>query len=143
MRNLMGRLNARTDEELQRIGIAWQVPSTARDRAALIAQLMRAMTDLRATRDFWMRRPLDEREMIAFYVAADADDGFTIDQLAEQLQAEPSVVRATATRLYQAGALASNARGQTLSVGELPRLFCRVSLGNCSRAFRTSSMPAT
>ena len=56
MRNLMGRLNTRTDEELQRISIAWLVPGTARDRAALIAQLMRSMTDLRATRDFWMRR---------------------------------------------------------------------------------------
>ncbi len=129
MRNLMGRLNARTDEELQRISIAWLLPGTARDRAALIAQLMRAMTDLRATRDFWMRRSQDERAMIALYVATDADQGFTIDELAARLGADEAAARATATRLYQAGALATNARQQTLSVGELPRLFLPRELG--------------
>lgn len=123
MRNLMGRLNARTDDELRRLSIAWMLPSTARDRAALIAQLMRAMTDLRATRDFWMRRPSDEREMIALYLEIDASDGLTIEQLAEHLAIDSASARATATRLYQAGALASNAREQTLLVGEQPRLF--------------------
>lgn len=129
VRNLMGRLNARTDAELQRISIAWLLPSTARDRAALIAQLMRAMTDLRAARDFWMRRPHDEREMISLFVATDPDEGFTIDELAEQLNGEPAAIRATATRLFQAGALATNARQQALSVGELPRLFLPRELG--------------
>ncbi len=129
MRNLMGRLNARTDEELQRISIAWLVPGIARDRAALIAQLMRALTDLRATRDFWMRRPHDEREMIAHYVATDADEGFTIDELADQLAVAEAAARTTATRLYQSGALATNARQQQLSVGELPRLFLPRELG--------------
>lgn len=129
MRNLMGRLNARTDEELQRVSIAWLLPGTARDRAALIAQLMRAMTDLRATRDFWMRRPHDERAMIARYVATVAGEGFTIDELAEQLAVPVPAARTTATRLYQAGALATNARQQTLNVGELPRLFLPRDLG--------------
>lgn len=129
MRNLMGRLNARTDEELQRISIAWMLPGTARDRAALIAQLMRAMTDLRAVRDFWTRRPHDEQELIALAVTTDSHQGFTIDQLASQLRREEDAVRVTATRLYQAGALASNARQQTLTVGEQPRLFLPRELG--------------
>lgn len=129
MRNLMGRLNSRTDEELQRISIAWLLPGTARDRAALIAQLMRAMTDLRATRDFWMRRPHDERSMIALYVATDPAEGFTIDSIAAQLDLDVTTVRATATRLYQAGVLATNARQQTLNVGELPHLFLPRELG--------------
>ncbi len=81
MRNLMGRLNARSDEELQRISIAWLLPGTARDRAALIAQLMRAMTDLRATRDFWIRRPADEQAMIAWFVGSGSDQGATIAEV--------------------------------------------------------------
>jgi hypothetical protein len=129
VRNLMGRLNARTDEELQRISIAWLLPGTARDRAALIAQLMRAMTDLRATRDFWMRRSHDEREMIALHVASDVDEGFTIAELAGQLGLDEAAARATATRLYQAGALATNARQQQLGIGEVPRLFLPRELG--------------
>lgn len=129
VRNLMGRLNARTDEELQRISIAWLVPGTARDRAALIAQLMRTMLDLRAARDFWVRRPHDEREMIALFVANGSEEGMTIAELAEALDRDESDTRAIATRLYQAGVLASSARQQSLAVGEQPRLFLPRELG--------------
>ncbi len=132
MRNLMGRLNARSDEELQRISIAWFLPGTARDRAALIAQFMRAMTDLRAARDFWMRRPSDERAMIALYVAADTDQGVSNDY---RLAARSSQSRKRAHHPHHChpavsgGGTGTNARTQSLTVGELPRLFLPRELG--------------
>lgn len=123
MRNLMGRLNARSDDELQRISVAWLLPGAARDRAALIAQLMRAMLDLRAARDFWMRRPHDEREMIALFVASGSEQGMTIAELTGQLGHDEAATRAVATRLYQAGVLATATRPQPLAIGEQPQLF--------------------
>jgi len=129
MRNLMGRLNTRSDEELQRISVAWMAPGSARDRAGLIAQLMRAMTDLRAVRDFWTRRSASEQEMIAYFVANGPEDGATIADLAVELGHDEAEVRATATRLYQAGALATTAGQQPRQIGELPRLFLPRELG--------------
>jgi hypothetical protein len=123
MRNLMGRLNARSDDELQRIAVAWMLPGTARDRAALIAQLMRAMTDPRSARDFWTRRSPGEQELIGWFVANGSDQGATIAELTSALDLDEGTVRATATRLYQSGALATTARQQPVAVGEIPRLF--------------------
>lgn len=123
MRNLMGRLNARTDEELQRIAVAWLIPATARDRAASIAQAMRAMLDLRAVRDFWFRRTHAERAMIALFVADGSDRGLTLDELTARLGGDATAVRATATRLYQAGVLAADQRPQAAVTGEPARLF--------------------
>jgi hypothetical protein len=129
MRNLMGRLNTRSDEELQRIAMAWLLPGTARDRAALIAQLMRTMTDLRAVRDFWTRRTPDEQDLIAWFVANGSDQGATINELSSELGQDEGTIRAIATKLYQAGALASTARQQPMAVGEIPRLFLTRELG--------------
>ncbi len=122
MRNLMGRLNARSDEELQRIAAAWLLPGNARDRPASIAQLMRAMTDLRATRDFWTRRSENEQQMITSFVADDSDRGSAVAELAAELGWDEAATRTTATRLYQAGVLATTARQQPAPVGETPRL---------------------
>lgn len=123
MRNLMGRLNDRTGEELQRISLAWLLPGSARDRAGAIAQLMRAMLDLRAARSFWMRRPHEERDAIARFVTGDAEQGMTVGELAERLGRDETVTRAIATRLYQAGVLATATRQQPLAIGQQPRLF--------------------
>ncbi|MCO5221080.1 MAG: hypothetical protein M9947_05770 [Thermomicrobiales bacterium] len=128
MRNLVGRLMARSDEELRRIAIAWMIPSTARDKAALIAQLMRAMTDLRSTRDFWASRSQDEREMILLFLASGSDQGLTMAELAAELNVAEEQARATAARLYQSGALATNGQ-ESLGIGELPRLFLPRELG--------------
>jgi hypothetical protein len=129
MRNLMGRLNTRPDEELQRIAVAWLLPGTARDRAALIAQLMRAMTDLRTVRDFWTRRTSGEQDLIAWFVANGSEQGATIAELTTELGQDDTVVRPIATKLYQAGALATTARQQPMAVGEVPRLFLPRELG--------------
>ncbi len=129
MRNLMGRLNTRSDEELQRIAVAWLLPGTARDRAALIAQLMRAMTDLRTVRDFWTRRTSEEQDLIAWFVANGSEQGATIAELTAELGQDDTVVRPVATKLYQAGALATTARQQPMAVGEIPRLFLPRELG--------------
>ncbi len=129
MRNLMGRLNTRSDEDLQRIAVAWLVPSAARDRAGLIAQLMRAMTDLRAVRDFWARRSDSEREMITYFVANGSEQGVAAADLAVELGHAEEQVRSTANRLYQAGVLATTAQQQPLQIGEIPRLFLPRELG--------------
>lgn len=129
MRNLMGRLTARSDEELQRIAVAWQLAGTPRDRAGTIAQLMRSMTDLRAVRDFWVRRSIDEQELIVWFLANGSEQGTTIAELITEFGQDEERTRAIATRLYQAGVLASTARQQPLLVGEIPRLFLPRELG--------------
>ncbi len=163
MRNLMGRLNTRSDEELQRISVAWMAPGSARDRAGLIAQLMRAMTDLRAVRDFWTRRSASEQEMIAYFVANGPEDGATIADLAVELGHDEAEVRATATRLYRpehwqpppANSPGRSGSCHGSSAPELGQLFARMQdeleAGDISRAspaalleswtMRTSSEP--
>ena len=54
-RNLLGRLNARTPDDLQRIAVFWQVPLPGGDRGRHVGALYRAMTDIRHARSVWER----------------------------------------------------------------------------------------
>ena len=64
MRNLLGRLHARSPAELARIAAFWQVPLGGGDRHAQIGALYRTLIDPRAVRSAWERLGPDDRALV-------------------------------------------------------------------------------
>src|SRR5215211_5648958 len=122
MRNLLGRLNARSPEELSRIAKAWRVPVSGGDKLGQVAQLYRAMSDPRTARDMWERLPADERTLIGQLALGD-ETSRSISQLAQSIGCAEAEVRQTAARLYHKGMIAREGDDEPLPVGEAPRLF--------------------
>jgi hypothetical protein len=114
-RNLMGRLNARTPDDLQRIAAFWRVPIPEGDRGRQIGALYRAMTDIRHARD-------TDREIVRELVVRDLT-GSTVDEIAELTGIRPATAREAAIRLFHGGVLAREGDSQELPIGTLPRLF--------------------
>lgn len=127
MRNLLGRLNARDTGDLTRIATAWKVPPTAPDRAAIIGQLYRAMTDIRAARDLWVALPPDERHILQT-LSTGEDNAFTIPDLAARLGQSPEEIRATSARLYQKGIIDRD-EDEVILLGGQPRLYVPRQIG--------------
>jgi hypothetical protein len=122
MRNLLGRLNARTTEELTRIAAAWQVPLSSGDRLAMVSRLYRALADPRTARDCWDRLPEDERAMVRL-LAVSEETALTLPELAGHLGVPEEEARQTAVRLYHKAIVAREGDDEPLPVGALPRLF--------------------
>ena len=122
MRNLLGRLNARSAEELSRISVAWQVPVSGSDKLGQVAQLYRALTDPTSARDLWSRLPVDERALTTLLLSADESASLLAD-LAAQLGQPEADVRQIAARLYFKGIVVRIGDDDPLPVGEAPRLF--------------------
>lgn len=122
MRNLLGRLNARSTEELTRIATAWQVLSPAGDRLGTIGRLYRALSDPRTVRDAWDLLPDDEKAMIRL-LATNDEPALTLPDLAVALGVPEADARDTATRLYRKAIVVREGDESPLPVGVLPRLF--------------------
>ncbi len=122
MRNLLGRLNARSADELTRIAAAWLVPLTATNRHAQVGQLYRALSDPRTVRDFWELLDDDERALVRL-LALGEDTALTIDQLANRLGRTEEETHALAARLYRKGVVVREGDDEPLPVGVAPRLF--------------------
>ncbi|MBA2469748.1 MAG: hypothetical protein H0V37_10120 [Chloroflexia bacterium] len=131
-RNLLGRLNARAPDDLQRIAAFWLVPLPGGDRGRHVGALYRAMTDIRHARSVWGR--LDrEAQAIARDLALAESGPLTIDEIAGISGLSPAETRAAAIRLFQAGLLAREGDNQELPVGALPRLFLPREIGQVFR----------
>ncbi|MCC6791030.1 MAG: helicase-associated domain-containing protein [Thermomicrobiales bacterium] len=128
MRNLLGRLNARSPEELNRIAAAWQIPVSGGDKLGQVAQLYRALSDPRTARDMWARLPDDERALAGVLALGD-ETSRPLDDIAAILQQPATEVRQIATRLYHRGIIAREGDDDPLPVGEAPRLFLPRELG--------------
>jgi hypothetical protein len=122
MRNLLGRLNGRSAEELTRIATAWRTPVSATDRAGQVGQLYRALIDPRTVRDVWELLDANEQAMIRL-LALGNDTALTLAQLAGELELTEGDARQTATQLYHKGILAREGDDEPLPVGVAPRLF--------------------
>lgn len=122
MRNLLGRLNARTTEELTRIAAAWQVPLSGGDRLGMVSRLYRALADQRTVRDCWDRLPEDERAMVRL-LAVSEETALTLPELAAHLGVSEEDARQIAARLYHKGIVAREGDDDPLPFGVLPRLF--------------------
>ena len=99
MRNLLGRLHARSVEELARIAVAWHVPLPSGDRLTLVSRLYRALSDPRTVRDCWARLPEDERAMVRLLAVSD-ETAMPLRELAQHLGLSEDAAREIAVRLY-------------------------------------------
>lgn len=122
MRNLLGRLNARTTDELTRIAAAWQLPLSSGDRLGMVSRLYRALSDPRTARDCWDLLPEDERAMVRL-LAVSEETALTLPELAGHLGVPEEDARQTAVRLYHKAIVAREGDDEPLPVGALPRLF--------------------
>ena len=131
MRNLIGRLNARSSSDLDRIAGAWRAPVSATDKSALVAQVFRTLTDLRAVRDAWSSLEDDERAFIL--LLARTDEPLSLPDLAASLGSPPETIRNSAIRLYRSGWIAREGDNSELRVDEQPRLFVPSDLAHLVR----------
>jgi hypothetical protein len=134
MRNLIGRLNARDPADLDRIASAWRVPLTASEKAGVVAQIVRTLTDIRAVRDAWVNLDEDARAIVAILAGSGASQ--TIPDLAVATDRDPGLVRDIAIRLYRAGWIAREGDNSELRIDETPRLFTPLELAHSVRRIR-------
>lgn len=124
MRNLLGRLNARSPDDLARIAEFWGIPLPTREssRHRQVGGLYRAMTDPRAVRDAWDRLGRPERAAMRFLVLGQERE-VAIAELAAELEVDLAETRKIAARLYWAGILARDGDDASLPIGDAPRVF--------------------
>lgn len=121
MRNLIGRLNARSPGELGRIANAWHVPLGSADKPGQVGQIYRALTDPRAVRDAWSELTESDRALITTLVTAPAS--LTIAEIAERVDRDSGELRDAAAELYRSGWIGREGDDNELPIGEQPRLF--------------------
>ena len=122
MRNLLGRLNARSPDDLIQISRFWLVPLPGSDRGRHVGTLYRAMTDVRHARAVWER--LDPNAQIVVHdLALAPPEPRTVAEIAALTGLPEAVAREVAIRLYRSGMLAREGDTQELPVGAVPRLF--------------------
>ena len=129
MRNLIGRLNARTPDELAYMAEVWRVPLSGRDKLARVAALYRAMTTHWVARELWDRFEDEECALLRLLLAQD-EEGAPLRDLATELGTDVAGLRPTATTLYRAGIIARDGVPETLPIGEEPRLFIPREIAN-------------
>ena len=122
MRNLLGRLNARSPDELQRIARVWLVPLRGADRGRHVGSLYRAMTDIRHARAVWDRLDPNSQAIVSDLALGDIGAS-TIAEIAARTGLSDSATRDATIRLFQQGILAREGDRQELPVGATPRLF--------------------
>ena len=125
MRNLAGRLNARSLGSLEEIASQWQIPISGSDPHVIVGQLYREMRDLRTGRDCWDQLDDDERAIVRVLSVSDraAERSLTIEELAGLLDYEPEKTREIAAGLFRKGIVAREGDREALPVGESPRVF--------------------
>ena len=131
-KNLLGRLNARTPDDLQRIAAAWLIPLQGTDRARHVGVLYRGMTDVRLARSMWDRLDPAEQAIVATLALGDSSPA-TIEDLAGRADLDPEAARTAAIGLFQMGLLAREGDAQELPIGVLPRLFLPREIGQVFR----------
>jgi hypothetical protein len=131
-RNLLGRLNGRTPDDLQRIATFWLVPLPGGDRGRHVGTLYRAMTDIRHARSVWERLDPNAQAIVRDLAAAEAG-AITIEEVASLTGLPAPVVRESAIRLLQTGLLSREGDQQELPVGASPRVFLPREIGQVFR----------
>lgn len=122
MRNLLGRLHARSTDQRARIATLWRVPVFGPDASQHIGRIYQTMTDIRAVRSVWLRLGDDQRAIIRVLSADDAKP-LTIAQLASAIEKDEETTHAAAADLFHWAILAREGDNQELPVGEKPRVY--------------------
>lgn len=122
MRNLLGRLHARSNDQRERIASLWQVSVFGSDSGQHIGRIYQVMTDIRAVRSVWLRLD-DTQRAILRVLAADGAKPLTIAALAEAIGGDEEPTHTAAADLFHWAILAREGDMQELPVGEQPRVF--------------------
>lgn len=122
MKNLLGRLHARSNDQRERIAMLWRVPVFDRDTSRSIGRIYQAMTDPRAARDTWLRLDPMQQRIVRLLVPDDTTP-LTIAELAAALGEDEETTRDGAVQLFFWGILGRDGDTQELPIGEQPRVF--------------------
>ncbi|HEV2529193.1 MAG TPA: helicase-associated domain-containing protein [Thermomicrobiales bacterium] len=136
-RNLLGRLNGRSGDDLTRIARFWRVPggSTPGPKHRLVGALYRTMTDVRGGRDAWDR--LDDREQsLVTLLSQSGDAAMAVADIARRLGESEATTHEIAARLYRVGIVARESDDDPLPIGAVPRLFLPIEIGQLFRRVR-------
>lgn len=122
MRNLLGRLHARSVEQRTAIARLWRVPLFGRDTHQFIARIYQVMNDVRAIRDVWCQLGETEQQIVRL-LARERAKPRTIAELATEVGVDEDVAHEAAASLFRWGILGREGDYQELPVGEKPRVF--------------------
>ena len=121
-RNLLGRLNARSVDDLYRIASFWSVNLTGNDRGRHVGTLYRTMTDIRSGREVWEALDVAQQAIVAELALSEAGP-LAVEEIAVLVGLDVDTAQAALTGLFQAGIMAREGDVQALPVGAMPRLF--------------------
>lgn len=122
MRNLLGRLHARSNDQRERIAALWYVSVFGPDSGQHIGRIYQVMTDIRAIRSVWTRLSDPQRQII-HVLSADGAKPHTIAELAEAIGSDEEATHTVAVDLFRWAILAREGDSQELPIGEKPRVF--------------------
>lgn len=122
VRNLLGRLNARSPADIARIAEQWQISLSGNDVRRHVGALYRTMTDVRAARTFYADLTVERAAIVQMLAQSDSEPR-TLAEIAELTGQAEDVTRDAAVWLFQAGVLAREGDRQELPIGAIPRLF--------------------
>ncbi|MDQ3614428.1 MAG: hypothetical protein M3412_08915, partial [Chloroflexota bacterium] len=122
VRNLLGRLNARSPGDIIRIAERWQIPLSGNDTRRHVGALYRAMTDIRSARTFYAHLTPEPAAIVGSLAVASSGLR-TLAEIADLVSLPEDATRDAAVWLFYAGVLAREGDRQELPVGATPRLF--------------------
>lgn len=122
MRNLLGRLHARSNDQRERIAALWRVSVFGTDSGQHIGRIYQVMTDIRAIRTGWIRLSEPQRQIIRV-LSTDGATPLTIAELTEAIGGDGETTRDAAADLFHWAILAREGDSQELPIGEQPRIF--------------------
>ena len=122
MKNLLGRLHARSDDQRARVAILWRASVFGNDSSQHIGRIYQTMTDIRAVRDTWLRLSHTQQRIIRILVP-DGTQPMTIADLATAIEATEESTREAAADLFFWGILGADSDANELPLGDLPRVF--------------------
>lgn|GEM_PF-819400 len=122
VRNLLGRLNARSPGDIFRIAERWQIPLSDNDVRRQVGALYRTMTDVRAARAFYAHLTPEPAAIVSALALASSELR-TLSEIAGLISMPEDTTRDAAVWLFSAGVLAREGDRQELPVGAIPRLF--------------------
>lgn len=122
MKNLLGRLHARSDDQRARIAMLWRASVFGNDSTQHIGRIYQTMTDIRAIRDTWLRLSETQQRIIRVLVP-DGTKPLTIAELAATIEQPEDTTRDAAAELFFWGILAADSDANELPLGDLPRVF--------------------
>ncbi|MGC4108095.1 MAG: hypothetical protein QM753_17365 [Thermomicrobiales bacterium] len=121
-RNLLGRLNARSIDDLYRIATFWSVNLSGNDRGRHVGALYRTMTDIRSGREVWETLDRAQQSIVA-ELALSESGPLTVEEIADLAGLDVDTARMALVALFSAGIMAREGDIQALPVGTMPRLF--------------------